>query len=58
MYSVWNTDYLEYTIIIFILGSISLFTGLICFFMFMLCIGFYHEKDRRDLVRLLQASTV
>ena len=58
MYSVFNTDYLEYTIIIFLLGSISLFTGITCCLMAYLCLGFFQERERRSIIRLLEAVTV
>jgi hypothetical protein len=57
MYSVWNAEYLEYTIIIFMLGSIVLFTGIICCLMVYLCIGFFQERERRSIIRLLEAVT-
>lgn len=52
MYSVLNTEYLEYTIIIFILGSISVFTGGICFLLLCFCCIYYEDRDRRIVIRL------
>lgn len=58
MYSMFNTDYLEYTLIIFLLGAIAIFTGATCCFMLYLCVGFFQERERRSLLRLMEAITV